>query len=150
MMFESPAVKTAEDRAEIRAKLLDLKVRRYVTSDIPKILDLIGEPKDTIKFILENNVRNNLVFCDVLVDINEIVGFMVSKVVSSGGDLIATSIAFYIAPEFRVPEYVNELVTEYETWARERRARYAEFNDQQMEGAPINLPFFRTFRVELS
>jgi hypothetical protein len=84
------------------------------------------------------------------VDINEIVGFMVSKVVSSGGDLIATSIAFYIAPEFRVPEYVNELVTEYETWARERRARYAEFNDQQMEGAPINLPFFRTFRVELS
>lgn len=148
-MFESPADKQA-DRAAIREVLLDLKVRRYVTSDIPKILDLIGEPKDRIKFILENNVRNNLVFCDVLINISELVGFMISKIDSSASDLVARSIAFYVAPDFRVAEYVNGLVDSYETWARERGARWAEFNDQQMPDAPINLPFYKTFRVELS
>ena len=83
-------------------------------------------------------------------DINELAGFMISRIDTSMGGLIAICMSFYIAPDFRVPEFVDELVESYETWARERGARWAEFNDQEMIGAPINLPFFRTFRVELS
>lgn len=137
-MSESP-VKTE------RLEKTQVKVRRYVTSDIPKILDLIKGPRDRIKFILENNVRNSLVFCNVMIDFGDLVGVLLAKL---DGETIGRGEVFYISPEYRQEEDINEFIESYLNWGRERNAMYVEFNNYYMPELELDQPHYKTYRLE--
>jgi hypothetical protein len=129
MITKSPALASKSDSA---ASNIPVKVRRFVVSDIPKIIELaekkeidIPFSRKRLSFILNNNLKNALLYVGVLIDLNEVAGILISDIRMTfySDEKIATCDLFYIHPDYE--EYLTLMKHEFYEWARERGVKYA-------------------------
>jgi hypothetical protein len=122
----------------------NLKVRRYVQSDIGKILSLAHEACERegvpfsmarLKFVLDNNLRNLLLCVNVLIDLTEVVGVIIAQMNKNilNDDTIAEDSFFYLSRDYQ--DYVNLMYGEYVDWAKQRGCREVRESDHFMPGA---------------
>jgi len=133
MITRSPALKS-----DSAARTVPVKVRRFVISDIPKIIEL-AEKKEVkipfsrkrLSFVLNNNLRNALLYVGVLVDLSDIVGVLIADIRSNyySEERIATSDFFFINPDYE-QEYLTFMKHEFYEWARERGVQYVELEHE--------------------
>jgi hypothetical protein len=114
-----------------------LKVRRYVSSDIPAIVKLAAQAYGNVdppfsakrlSFILNNNLTNALMHANVLVDYGEIVGVLIGTLATplNSDQLVTQQGYFHIADEYKTPENIAAMKLKYNQWADLRKAHYVE------------------------
>lgn len=130
-----------------------VKARRYVQSDIDKILNLartacaganVPYDEKRLKFVLDNNLKNAFFCCLVLVDLAEIVGVLISTVKKNvlNENMAAVSDLFYFGNEYA--DQINLIMGEYTTWARDRECREARTINQFVPAITLQDPKFLT------
>lgn len=111
-----------------------IKVRRYLSSDIGKILELARRASESVhlpftaerlKFVLDNNLNNVFLCCLVLTDLGETMGMLIAqaKKTTLTDGMVADTEMFYTEPEYRTGNEINLIMSEYKDWARARGCR---------------------------
>lgn len=133
-----------------------IKVRRFLSSDIEKIAALDERLSSlALKRTLGNNLNNDFLCCLVLVDMGEVVGVLVARLISDPladdvrtnedkrlliqrAKFYAFDEAFYIRPSHREEELVNMLLDEYKSWAERRGASRVTISNALMTEFKLN------------
>ncbi|MCI0557482.1 MAG: hypothetical protein MN733_03225 [Nitrososphaera sp.] len=126
--------------------MTDVSVRRYVSADIPAILKLAKKASEAVgalyeekrlKFVLDNNVNNNLIMVDVMVDIGEVVGVLIAESRPSAMtlDKSAYDEFWYVEDDYR--DSMTGLRYSYLDWARQRGCKEALLSNKYMPEFPI-------------
>lgn len=125
-----------------------IKVRRYLSSDIGKILELarraavdehMSFTSERLKFVLDHNLNNLYLCCLVITDFSEVVGVLVAQIrkTSMHDGMIAETELFYVSGGYET----KLILAEYKDWAKARGCSELRTNDLYMRGS-INAPSF--------
>lgn len=117
-------------------------IRRYGVEDIPQMLDAVGVflgksetykrthyKRDKLRYMLEQNVRNNRFFCNVGIEDVEgkevVIGGLCAQVheYTFSKEIYAADHIFYITEDRRGLRLATDLVEGYVEWAKKRGAR---------------------------
>lgn len=117
------------------------EVRRYKVSDIPGMLDTLGEflkqepdfchikyDRGKVDELLYTNVNNSFLFCNVAVTQEEdIVGGIFAQVLPFyfSNDVMAVDHLFFLLPEYRNVRVSATLINQYIAWAKARQVKRA-------------------------
>lgn len=115
---------------------VQIKVRRFVPTEIPDILALVSQfdlDEGRINFLLKQNARNVLFHADVLLVNGEVKGILMAQPsygLSKDG-MVGWDVLFFISPDQR--EFGIKLMLEnYKDWAKQRGIKNIIFSNEYM------------------